>query len=81
MGKPYAPIYDLAWDMLQKQKPSIEKKKTVAVGDNPASDIKGANDFGIVSALVLTGVAKENSKDIPADHVFSDFPECVSKLF
>jgi len=29
------------------------------VGDNPAADIKGANDWGFSSALVRTGVYRD----------------------
>lgn len=35
-------------------------KKIYMVGDNPASDIKGANDMGWESLLVRTGVYKES---------------------
>lgn len=59
-GKPHAITYEYADNLLQqllKSKTNItEKPRVIMVGDNPDSDIQGANLFGWQSALVRTGV-------------------------
>ncbi len=49
-GKPFAPIYQSALDQLGVSKPLF-------VGDRLDTDIRGANNFGMASACVMTGVA------------------------
>jgi glycerol-1-phosphatase len=49
-GKPFAPIYQSALDQLGISKPLF-------VGDRLDTDIRGAHNFGMASACVLTGVA------------------------
>lgn len=53
-GKPYKNIYDLALATY-----NLQPTKTLAIGDNLNTDIKGANDYGLRSVLVLGGVLKE----------------------
>jgi ribonucleotide monophosphatase NagD (HAD superfamily) len=36
----------------------IEKKSVIAIGDDVLTDIKGAKEYGIISALVQTGKYK-----------------------
>jgi ribonucleotide monophosphatase NagD (HAD superfamily) len=52
------------------------------IGDNPAVDIKGANDSGFVSVLVRTGVfeGEDNDKDDPAKYVVKDVSEAVDLI-
>ena len=52
-GKPKSVIYDYA---LQKQ-PHVPKNRVLMIGDTFETDILGANDAGIHSALVLSGNA------------------------
>jgi len=49
IGKPFPDVYKVAMSMLGSG-------RFLAVGDNPATDIKGANDAGIDSLLVIGGV-------------------------
>ena len=49
-GKPFAPIYQSALDQLGIKKPRF-------VGDRLDTDIRGAHNFGMASACVMTGVA------------------------
>jgi glycerol 3-phosphatase-2 len=49
-GKPFAPIFQSAIDELEITKPLF-------VGDRLDTDIRGANNFGIDSACVMTGIA------------------------
>lgn len=52
MGKPYLSMYDLALKRLNKPHDQV-----LMVGDQLETDIKGAQDFGLRTALVLTGVS------------------------
>lgn len=51
-GKPYSFIYQAAWEYLGKP----DKSKLIGIGDSVETDVLGANNFGISSALVLTGI-------------------------
>jgi len=51
LGKPHAPIFAAGVGRLGS-------RKVVMVGDQLATDIKGANDYGIDSALIGTGLGK-----------------------
>ncbi|KAI3406401.2 hypothetical protein KGF56_000882 [Candida oxycetoniae] len=60
-------------------------KKIYMVGDNPASDIKGANDHGWESILVRTGVFKDEdwANDIiakPTAGVFDNVEDAVNAV-
>lgn len=61
-GKPFTPIYDLA---LQKASAiagrGFSKSETLAIGDGPETDLKGAANFGIAAVLIAGGV---NEKDV-----------------
>jgi HAD superfamily hydrolase (TIGR01450 family) len=50
LGKPYAPIFDAAATLSQAQNP-------VMIGDQVPTDILGAHQAGIASALVATGLS------------------------
>lgn len=50
-GKPYRGIYEYIYTTY----PEIKDKKVLMVGDTPWTDIVGANNFGIDSAMTLTG--------------------------
>ena len=56
-GKPdplmYQKVHDIAQQKLGK---TVEKNKILMVGDSLATDIKGANAYGIDSVMVLMGV-------------------------
>lgn len=56
-GKPdplmYQKVHDIAQQQLGK---TVEKNKILMVGDSLATDIKGANAYGIDSVMVLMGV-------------------------
>lgn len=53
-GKPYKEIYEFA-----KNKFSInESAKAIMIGDSMETDVQGANNIGIDSLLLLTGVTK-----------------------
>ncbi len=56
LGKPNLPIYRAA----QEQ---AGTRDLVMVGDQPGTDIRGANAFGIPSALVSTGLSSQQGSD------------------
>lgn len=60
LGKPYAPIFEAAL----ARSPS---KDMVLFGDQLETDVRGACDFGIASALMGTGVARIDA-DTPCEH-------------
>jgi HAD superfamily hydrolase (TIGR01459 family) len=68
-GKPHAQVYQY----LFKQH---ESANWLAIGDALATDIKGANNMGIDSLLVLSGLHQEGT-DIPGDG--SPMPTFISK--
>lgn len=51
-GKPFASIYDHALSLVG----GIGKAAVLAIGDGLATDIKGANDYGLDALLILAGV-------------------------
>jgi len=62
LGKPYSPIFRHNHTELEKQSgETIERERVLMVGDTLAGDIKGGNDFGYTTALMLTGgTSREN---------------------
>ena len=53
LGKPSLDIYIESTKKIKK----LDKSKVLVVGDSIYHDIKGANDFGLDSVLVGTGIA------------------------
>lgn len=98
-GKPNKPAYDIAAKKLQAQLDALSKKTSggedkshklkhvYAVGDNPKSDVRGANAAGNMyrSILVCTGVYKggvgSNDEQDPAHYVVEGVGEAVDKVF
>ena len=68
LGKPHAAIYEEA----HRRSGTMDM---VMIGDTPDTDIKGANDFGIASALIGTGVSTQDLSRLPA----GDVPDFVIK--
>ncbi len=54
-GKPYEAVYKYAHKLLD----GIDKKQILAVGDSLETDIPGAKNFGVDSALVTGGILKD----------------------
>ncbi len=56
-GKPYAPIYDLAFDLVnEKRGAPLPRHRIVAIGDGIRTDIAGAAAQDIDSVFVASGV-------------------------
>ncbi|MDZ4790431.1 MAG: TIGR01459 family HAD-type hydrolase [Hyphomicrobiales bacterium] len=62
-GKPYAPIYDLAFKNIAASDAVPEKAKVLAIGDGVNTDIRGAANHGIDSVFVASGVHVKGSSD------------------
>jgi len=52
VGKPYPKVFERCMDLAAPE----EKNKTIMIGDNLETDILGANNFGIHSTLIASGV-------------------------
>jgi HAD superfamily hydrolase (TIGR01456 family) len=87
-GKPFRKSFEFAekqlmtWATRIDSMPSNSRfSKIIMVGDNPKSDIRGANNFGapFESCLVRTGVFKGGVKDVedPAAHVVDGIKDAV----
>lgn len=62
-GKPYPAIYEeLFADIEALGGGSVDRKRTIAIGDGLSTDIWGARRAGIASALVLCGVHRPRVK-------------------
>ena len=86
-GKPNEPTYSFCERSLQRLAAAqgIEISRFYMIGDNPASDIDGANRRGDswVSILVRTGVFQggDNSDKHPAKYVVEDMQSAVKLIF
>ena len=82
-GKPERITYDYSMRIAQQ---AAGENATVSqyymIGDNPSSDICGANRVGIPSVLVRTGIwdKEENSTENPATHMTDDFSDAVDLI-
>lgn len=62
-GKPHAPIYTLAREKAAALGYSTDPARTLAIGDGPVTDIRGANREGIDCLYVGSGLANEHGGD------------------
>lgn len=63
-GKPHRIMYESAYERICSQHGTVSKDQILMIGDNLVTDIKGANDFGIQSALILTGITKPDEVEL-----------------
>ncbi|KAI8057972.1 HAD-like domain-containing protein [Syncephalis plumigaleata] len=87
-GKPETVTYKYAEELLHRQLASssvgpTESLHVYAIGDNPASDIAGAYNYGWNSILVRTGVFRDedNGVDHSATHVATHVEDAVKWAF
>ncbi|GBC04571.1 hypothetical protein RclHR1_05750003 [Rhizophagus clarus] len=87
-GKPVPATYMYAADKLKNfalkfTGENVPNRRIYAVGDNPASDIAGANRAGWTSILVRTGVFSEEVNDPinPANHVADNVLRAIEWMF
>jgi HAD superfamily hydrolase (TIGR01459 family) len=56
-GKPFSPIYDLAFAEARRLAGrTVDRAEVLAIGDGPETDIRGAADYGLDAVLVADGV-------------------------
>lgn len=56
-GKPFSKVYQVLYQLMNNSHTNlISKRKILAIGDGMETDIKGAKNFGIDSALVTGGI-------------------------
>lgn len=68
-GKPFAPIYDLALETAAGLAGrGFAKAETLAIGDGPDTDMKGAADFGLATVLIAGGVMESGLSAEDARH-------------
>ncbi|KAL4506008.1 hypothetical protein ABPG72_013769 [Tetrahymena utriculariae] len=83
-GKPQLKQFEFARDYTLSH---IDKNHEVTnyymIGDNPQSDIQGANKIGWTSILVRTGVfqGEGNDDQDPAKYVVNDFYDAIKLIF
>jgi NagD protein len=77
LGKPYQPIFEYNHHAMERRLgKTVKRERVLMVGDSLASDIRGANDFGYRSGLLLTGITKErhfSTATVHPTHVFRGF--------
>ena len=60
VGKPHAPVYGACLDALD----GLERHEIVAIGDSMEHDVKGANEAGLASCFLMSGI---HAEQFPAD--------------
>lgn len=60
-GKPHSAIYDLAFAKLAELGVTVDKARTLAIGDSPKTDMRGAAAQGIDALYVGTGLAAHSA--------------------
>jgi HAD superfamily hydrolase (TIGR01459 family) len=74
-GKPFAPIYEVAFGIAETLcGVPVEKSRVLAIGDGIATDIEGASRAGIRSVFIASGLHGPASGDLAAsvDGLFSE---------
>lgn len=67
-GKPYAPIYDYAFQAAESLvKGPLAKSEIIAIGDGVHTDLRGAYDFGLDFALITGGIESEKIAKMGVD--------------
>jgi HAD superfamily hydrolase (TIGR01459 family) len=61
-GKPFRPIYDLALQTVSDLRgATVSRGQVLAIGDGLATDIRGALDYGVATALITGGINERSS--------------------
>lgn len=83
-GKPQKVTFDFAKKYLQEST-KLQISKLYMIGDNPKSDIRGANAAGMTTILVKSGVFQlvegyDNDHEDPADYIVEDFVDAIKLI-
>ena len=63
IGKPHRPIYEAAFAAAQALRPGLEREQVLAIGDGIATDVKGAEDFGLDTLFIAGGIHRDDVAD------------------
>ena len=64
IGKPFAPVYEAAWQMLNALDGGpIARERLLAIGDGAETDLRGAQNFGLDALFVTGGIHAESFGD------------------
>jgi len=78
-GKPHAPIYDLAFEVLRNVADrSLSKSRVLAIGDGVKTDIAGACRAGVEAVYIASGVHLGSAK-LDATALTRLFPESAER--
>ncbi len=79
-GKPYLPVYDLAFERLaQVRGEAVDRARVLAIGDGVGTDIAGAAAAGIDAIYVASGVHAGPGVRIDAEIVAEIFADVARK--
>ena len=76
IGKPGKPMFDAALRAL-----GTAPETTLMIGDRLNTDIQGAQQAGLKTALVLTGVSKREdlaASGVTPDGIYDDLPALIT---
>jgi len=63
IGKPHRPIYQAAFAAASALRPGLERRRVLAVGDGIATDVQGAEDFGLDVLFIAGGIHRDDVTD------------------
>jgi HAD superfamily hydrolase (TIGR01459 family) len=79
-GKPYLPVYDLAFERLARMRgEDIDRARVLAIGDGVGTDVAGAAAAGIDAIYVASGVHAGPGGRIDAETVSEIFADVTPK--
>lgn len=75
-GKPFAPIYELAFDVMARLRGTkVSRERVLAIGDGVTTDIAGAGVAGVRSVFIASGVHVAGGLDSQSlVRLFADAP-------
>jgi len=82
-GKPEISTFRYTEQYVREKWNNFEISNFYMIGDNPTTDIKGANRAGWTSILVKSGIFKGDENDVqnPANFVVNDLKEAIQLIF
>ena len=74
-GKPASPMFQMALDSVALKFPEVSPANILMVGDTLHTDILGGNNYGVTTALVLSGNTRREDyrREIEASGIIPDF--------
>jgi HAD superfamily hydrolase (TIGR01459 family) len=79
-GKPYLPVYDMAFATIEKmRKGAVEKSRVLAIGDGIATDIRGAAVAGVPSLYIASSVSMKPGEALDAASLARLFPDAAGR--